>query len=79
MNDWRSNDDTLYLRFQSDKNIFIDTGRISFVCPLGSLTLSDLGSSLFLSCSASDLAMELLTQEEVLSISTFLDIPIIKE
>lgn len=79
MNDFHSDDDKLYLRFQTDKNIFVDTGRISFVCPLTSLSLSDLGSSWFLVCSSPDIDMELLTCKEALAISAFLGIPIVKE
>jgi hypothetical protein len=79
MNDWHSDDDKLYLRIQDNKAIFIDTGRISFVCLLGSLSLSDLGDSWFLSCSAPDVAMELVTYKETLAISAFLGILIFKE
>jgi hypothetical protein len=78
MNDWHSNDNELYLRIQNNEVIFIDTGRISFVCPLGSLMLSDLGDSWFLCCSAPDVAMQLL-DKEIVAISGFLGIPIIKE
>jgi hypothetical protein len=79
MNDWHSDDDKLYLRFQTDKNIFIDTGRISFVCSLTSLTLSDLGSSWFLCCSDPSISIELLSHKELFGVSSFLGTSIVKE
>lgn len=79
MNDFHSDDGKLYLRFQTDKGIFVDSGRISFVSSIDNFSLSDLTHSCFLMCSAPDVCIELLTHQELLSISDFLRIPIVKE